>query len=224
MDAVIKNGKPAFQTLILGVRCRRFRGGTCACHGALFPLHYCPALLRDSGSEPNRLGLSGQGRQGQRMLSPGRIRLAPSSGGPVRPAPTGSHTPQASAPPAASAVALDRPGASRGATGPARLTARRLLTHPQPQPPRPAHNIRPAFRLRHPSRAKPRARSRARRSSNRARAYAQTSTGPWQQKTLPPTPTLPPRYSPLFRLTDQLFPKPAFPSPVEAGDYILIGS
>lgn len=39
-----------------------------------------------------------------------------------------------------------------------------------------------------------------------------------------PTPTLPPRYSPLFRLTDQLFPKPAFPSPVEAGDYILIGS
>lgn len=62
LDTVIKNGKPAFQTLILGFRCRGFRGGTCACPGA--PL----LLLRDSGSEPNRLGLSGQGRQGQRVL------------------------------------------------------------------------------------------------------------------------------------------------------------
>lgn len=58
-------------------------------------------------------------------------------------------------------VALDRPGASRGVTEPARLIARPPLTHPRPQPPRPAHNIRPAFRLRHPSRAKPRARSSA---------------------------------------------------------------
>lgn len=58
-------------------------------------------------------------------------------------------------------VALDRPGASKGVTGPARLVARPPLTHPRPQPPRPAHNIRPAFQLRHPSRAKPRARSRA---------------------------------------------------------------
>lgn len=58
-------------------------------------------------------------------------------------------------------VALGRPGASRGVTGPARLIARPPLTHPRPQPPRPAHNIRPGFRLRHPSRAKPRARSRA---------------------------------------------------------------
>lgn len=111
------------------------------------------------GTEPTRSEWPRMPRAA--LASPGRLRLAPSSGGPVRPAPAGSPTPQASAPPAASAFALDRPGASREATGPARLTARRPLTHPQPQPPRPAHNIRPAFRLRHPSRAKPRARSRA---------------------------------------------------------------
>lgn len=69
LDAVTKkNWKPAFQTPILGVRCRGFRGGTCACPGAPLSLHYCPALPRDPGSGPNRLGLSGQGRQGQRML------------------------------------------------------------------------------------------------------------------------------------------------------------
>lgn len=162
-----------------------------------------PPKIFGLGTEPTRSQWPRTPRAAH--APPGRPRLAPSSGGPVRPVPAGSPIPQAAVPPVASTVALDRPGASRGGTGPARLTARRPLTHPQPQPPRPAHNIRPAFRLRHPSRAKPRARSLARRSSNRARAYTETSTGPCCQKTLP---RLPPRYSPLFRLKVQLFPIP----------------
>jgi hypothetical protein len=58
-------------------------------------------------------------------------------------------------------ITLDRPGPQREPSRPTRPRVRQPLTHPRPWPPRPAHNIRPASALRHPSRAKPRARSRA---------------------------------------------------------------
>lgn len=178
-------------------------------------------LQRDSGSEPNRLGLSGQGRQGQRMLP----QVA--SAWPQAPEDLSGQLPPG--------VLHRRP----------RHPQRQALSHwigpePRGEPPDPPGSqpgglsLTPSLSLRdrlttsaqlfgYGTRPGPnRVPARAPLFHPRTRAYAQTSTGPWQQKTLP-------RLSPshrgihLFRLTDQLFPNPAFPSPAEAGDYILIG-
>lgn len=55
LDAVTKNWKPAFPTPILGVRCRGFRGGTCAGPEAPLPLHYAsPPKIAVLGTEPTR--------------------------------------------------------------------------------------------------------------------------------------------------------------------------
>lgn len=128
------------------------------------PRRSCPAPPRDPGSERNRPLLGVQGRREQRMSPPSRPRPAPSSAGSSQPAPTRSLASQAATPERRALPYWAGCGREGSPRDPPRAEPGRPSLTPSLGRGAPAHNIRPASRLRRPSRVKPRA--------HRARASA----------------------------------------------------